>query len=131
MYFERNQRTMHPPRLFFFFLLASVVDVVVAQSPTWAEDIAPLVYENCSHCHHEGQVAPFPLMAYEDAANNALSMYTAMVTGHMPPWPADPDYRHFVGETVVTDQEIDMLLAWLEQGMPYGDPLAEPTPPCL
>ena len=60
-------------------------------------------------------------MSYEDAANNALSMYTAMFTGHMPPWPADPDYRHFVGETVVTDEEVAMLLEWLEEGLPYGD----------
>ena len=120
---------MHCLRPFCFLLLVCASLATSAQAPTWSEDIAPLVYENCSHCHHQGQVAPFSLMSYEDAANNALSMYTAMFTGHMPPWPADPDYRHFVGETVVTDEEVAMLLEWLEEGLPYGDPLLEPEAP--
>lgn len=110
------------------FLLLTWVDAW-CQVPTWSEDIAPLIYNNCSHCHHPGQVAPFSLLSYADATENALSIYTAMYTGHMPPWPADPDYRSFVGETVVTDEEVAQVLGWLEAGMPYGDPALEPEAP--
>lgn len=110
----------------FIFLLTSTS--LFAQF-TWVDDVAPLVYDNCSHCHHEGQVAPFSLMSYADVTENALSMYFALEDGHMPPWPADPEYHHFVGETVVTQEEIDGFLDWVESGMPFGDPDLEPEAP--
>lgn len=100
-----------------------------AQDPTWASDIAPLVYDNCSHCHHEGQIAPFSIMSYEDVVDNSLQMYFAMEDGHMPPWPADPNYVHFVGETIVTEDDVDMFLDWVESGMPFGNTDDEPAAP--
>jgi hypothetical protein len=111
-----------------FFTLIFVPSIS-AQTPTWVADVAPVLYDNCSHCHHEGQVAPFSIMGYEDATTNALSIYSALEDGHMPPWPADPEYRHFVGETIVTDQQIADILAWIEGGMPFGDPDLEPSAP--
>jgi hypothetical protein len=100
-----------------------------AQGPTWVSEIAPIIYDNCSHCHHEDMVAPFPLMSYDDVVENALSMYFAMEEGHMPPWPADPDYRHFVGETVVAPGKVALFLEWIEGGMEFGDPDLEPDAP--
>ncbi|MCB0762255.1 MAG: hypothetical protein KDC12_12085, partial [Flavobacteriales bacterium] len=113
-------------------LLASFLFSAVGfrgQDITWTEHIAPMIYENCSHCHREVSVAPFPLLSYDDVDDHALSMYFAMEERHMPPWPADPDYRHFLGETVLTDQQIADFLTWIESGKPYGDPDLEPLPP--
>ena len=52
-----------------------------------------------------------------------------MLTEHMPPWPADPEYRHFVDETIVTEEDVAMLLEWMENDMPYGPPEEEPDAP--
>jgi hypothetical protein len=38
----------------------------------------------------------------------------------MPPWTADPHYRSFAGERIVTDKEIALLKAWVDQGAPAG-----------
>jgi hypothetical protein len=116
-------------RLIICLLVLLSFQNATSQIPTWSEDIAPIIYENCSHCHHEGTVAPFSLMSYEDFAENALTAYFNMEDGHMPPWPADPDYNHFVGETIVTDEQIADVLTWIENSMPYGDPELEPDPP--
>ena len=46
----------------------------------------------------------------------------------MPPWPADPAYRHFLDENVLTDREIALLEAWSGSGAARGDGEA-PAPP--
>ena len=35
--------------------------------PTFTEDIAPIIYNNCTECHRTGQAAPFTLKSYNDA----------------------------------------------------------------
>jgi hypothetical protein len=30
-----------------------------AQSITWASNIAPIFYNNCTKCHHDNGIAPF------------------------------------------------------------------------
>ena len=39
--------------------------------PTFNHDIAPILYQNCSNCHRPGEVAPFALLTYQDAAKRA------------------------------------------------------------
>src|SRR5215469_15840729 len=34
--------------------------------PTFTRTIAPLLFRHCAVCHHPGEVAPFPLLTYED-----------------------------------------------------------------
>ena len=48
---------------------------------------------------------------------------------YMPPWPADPAYRHFVDENVLTDEQIALIGRWVDQGAPRGDRRREPRPP--
>ena len=36
--------------------------------PTFAEDVAPIVYKNCTSCHRPDGLAPFSLLDYESAA---------------------------------------------------------------
>lgn len=112
--------------LSFVILLSSSL---MSQIPNWSEDIAPIVYSNCSQCHHEGTAAPFSLMSYEDMVENSLTAYFAMEEGWMPPWPADSDYRHFVNEPDITDEDIADILTWIENGHPFGDPEVEPEAP--
>src|SRR5580658_10299975 len=60
--------------------------------PTFNKDIAPILFQNCATCHHPGEVAPFSLLTYADAAKKAGLL--AMVTEKrvMPPWKAEPGY---------------------------------------
>lgn len=96
--------------------------------PTFV-DVAPIIYESCSPCHRAGESGPFALMSYEDAKKNANKIKFVTQTRYMPPWPADPGYSHFLGERVLTDDEIVLLKLWAEHGAPLGDKAKVPAPP--
>ncbi|MBC7864120.1 MAG: cytochrome c [Bacteroidia bacterium] len=96
---------------------------------TFSTDIAPLIYKNCSPCHRPGQAGPFDLLSYNDVKKNANRIKFATTTHFMPPWPADPSYSNFIGERVLTQNEIDLIKNWIENKMPVGDSTKIPSPP--
>jgi len=112
-----------------FLLFSLSLNVVFSQNINWSEHIAPIIYENCSSCHHDGGIAPFNLMSYEETAFYGDMIHHVVEERSMPPWPADPDYQHFTGETYLTQWEIDAIHNWVFNGMPYGDEDLEPEPP--
>lgn len=97
--------------------------------PTWAEDIAPIVFENCVPCHRAGQPGPFLLTSYKDVAKRSKMVAHVTRTRYMPPWPADHTYRSFLGEKVLTDEQIDLIQRWHVAGAPKGDMKLEPELP--
>ncbi|MCB0854068.1 MAG: hypothetical protein KDD63_17705 [Bacteroidetes bacterium] len=96
-------------------------EIPLPDTVTFSEHIAPLIYENCTQCHRPGNVAPFPLITYEDVAKRGKTVAHVTQTRYMPPWPADPDYRHFLGERVLDDFQIDLIQKWVTQGKLLGD----------
>lgn len=100
-----------------------------AQEPYWSPDVATIIYEHCSGCHHDGGIGPFPLMSYADAVAAGTAIPAAITSRHMPPWPANPEYRHFANENVLTQAEIDAIVDWINFSVPFGDPGLEPEPP--
>ncbi len=98
-------------------------------TPTYALDVAPLIYNHCSRCHHEGDIAPFPLMGYADVVRRGFTVATATQTRYMPPWKADPTYSHFLDENTLSDQQIQTIQDWFAAGMPRGDSTLEPAAP--
>jgi len=80
-----------------------------ADDPTWAKEIAPLVYRRCVACHHDGTVAPFPLLEYDDARAHAKQMAVVTAKRRMPPWlPAGGDFA-FADDRRLSDAEIATL----------------------
>jgi hypothetical protein len=49
---------------------------LLAQTPTWSEKIAPILYKNCTNCHHAGGIAPFSLLTYQEASSLSLGEST-------------------------------------------------------
>ncbi len=96
-------------------------------NPTFV-DIAPIIFKNCTPCHRAGESGPFELMTYADARKNANKIKFVTQTGYMPPWPADINYTHFVGERKLTDEEIELVKLWAEDGAPEGDASKVPQP---
>lgn len=100
-----------------------------AQIPDWSTTIAAILYDHCTHCHHEGAIAPFSLMTYEETAAWGPSILTQINAGIMPPWPPDPDYNHLMNENVLSEEEINAINLWVDNDMPTGDlNLAPPQP---
>jgi len=101
-----------------------------AQTPNFSQDIAPIIYSHCSTCHHQGAIAPFPLMSYHDVVNNGgYAMLSDVNARIMPPWPPDPNYSHLAHERVLTPNEIQLINDWVNNGEPQGDSTLAPPPP--
>ena len=110
------------------FLFAWAV-TQAAEPPTWARDVAPILYRNCVECHRPKQVAPFSLLAYEDAAKRAEFIAKAVRARVMPPWLPDGPVGAFLAERRLTAEEIDTLSRWAEANAPAGDLAQAPVPP--
>ncbi len=103
--------------------------VQVIENPTFSENIAPFFYKNCMPCHRPGEAGPFSLITYKDIKKRSETIQFVVETRYMPPWPADPNYRHFLGEKYLEEAEIETLVNWIDNGMPIGDSSAIPEPP--
>lgn len=94
--------------------------------------VAPLLHARCANCHRPGEVAPFPLLTFADAAKRAKQLATVTADKLMPPWKAVKGYGHFLDEQHLTKAELATLKAWADGGTPEGDAadrLPEPTFP--
>lgn len=88
--------------------------------PTYAGEIQPILAKHCTPCHQPDGVAPFSLTGYADVQKRARMIAHVTETGLMPPWPADPGYRHFQNENVLSDAEKKLIREWAENGAPEG-----------
>ena len=99
-----------------------------AAAPTF-NDVAPILYKNCASCHRPGEVAPFSLLSYQDAAKRARMIATVTAARVMPPWKPEPGHGTFVNEKRLTDGQIALLKAWADSGAPEGDARNRPPVP--
>ena len=99
------------------------------EEPTFAEHIAPLVFDNCTTCHRPGQVAPFSLLNFADTRKHAKTMLRVMKDRFMPPWQPEPGHGEFRGERRLSDAQIALFEQWLKTGMAEGDPKKIPALP--
>ncbi|HEY6334205.1 MAG TPA: thiol-disulfide isomerase [Blastocatellia bacterium] len=96
---------------------------------TFNKDVAPIFYKNCAQCHRPGEVAPMSLMTYKDARPWARSIREKVATQQMPPGLADPHYGEFSNDRRLTQDQIDIVTAWVDQGAKEGDPKDLPAQP--
>lgn len=96
---------------------------------TYSRHIAPILFARCVGCHRPGEVAPFPLVSYEDASKRAGFLAEVTASRLMPPWHARPDYGHFRGNRRLSEPEIELIAAWAEAGAPRGDAAELPPLP--
>lgn len=97
-------------------------------SVTFGGQIADLLNRNCVECHREGEIAPFALTEYEEAAGWADMIAEVVRDQRMPPWHADEDGKHFANVRRLTDDEKQLLYDWADAGAPAGDLSDLPTP---
>lgn len=100
-----------------------------AQTVTFSEQIAPIIYNHCTTCHRSGEIAPFPLTNYGEVYN--WGDMIGYVTGihYMPPWKAEIGYQQYQKENYLSAGEIQLIADWVAQGKPQGNPQLEPPLP--
>src|SRR5438270_2635079 len=101
------------------------------QAPTFARDVAPILFARCAPCHHTGGAAPFALTSYDDAARRATQIARVTERRFMPPWKALPSDVRFAHERRLDDADIATLRRWAQARAPEGDRSATPPAPAF
>jgi hypothetical protein len=106
----------------FLILGAVLAAIAAAQSPapTFYKDVLPILQNRCQECHRPGEIGKMPLLTFEQTRPWAKSIKAAVLTGKMPPWPADPHIGKFAHDRSLTRAEIDTLSAWADTGSAEG-----------
>ncbi|MCX6198089.1 MAG: T9SS type A sorting domain-containing protein [Bacteroidetes bacterium] len=113
--------------LIFFLVFGTIA--TKAQTPVWSTAIAPILYNNCTSCHHEGGLAPFSLLTYQNAVDNGYDISADVTSKKMPPWPPDATYRRFAHERILSAADIQKINQWVIGGTPSGDTTLAPAKP--
>lgn len=92
-------------------------------TPTYHQDVAPILAQHCVGCHHDGGIAPFALTNYEEASTQAERTKLAVVARTMPPWGVDNSgsCNTYKEARWLSEEEIQTVSAWVDGGKLMGD----------
>jgi len=112
----------------FGVVVGLAVPVMAADTPakpvTFSKDIAPIFQAKCQECHQPDSIAPMSLITYQDARPWARSIKERVSQRQMPPWHIDKTVgvQKFKNDMSLSDEQIEKVVAWVDQGAPQGDP---------
>ncbi len=112
-----------------FAALQTGTTAAAKAKPTFTEDIAPIIYNNCTECHRAGQAAPFTLQTYNDVKKRSRLIAKVTQDRYMPPWHPVKGHGKFIDERRLTDDELATLKNWHKTGMTEGPADKLPKPP--
>ena len=109
--------------------LAAKPAAAASEPPTFAKDVAPIVFKHCAQCHRPGEVAPMSLLSYEDVRPWARAIKTKVMSREMPPWGADGQGRKMRNDPSLSQAQIDTIVAWVDGGAARGKDSELPPAP--
>jgi mono/diheme cytochrome c family protein len=97
---------------------------------TFSKDIAPIFQAKCQECHQPNSIAPMPLISFQEARPWARSIKERVASRQMPPWHIDRSVgvQKFKNDMSLTDEQVDIIVRWVDAGAPQGDPKDLPAP---
>ncbi len=111
------------------YLIGLRIGVRASEAPvTFNRQIAPILYKNCTTCHHPGGGGPFSLLTYDEARRRGPQLVQVTASRFMPPWLPEHGYGDFADERRLTSEEIALIQKWVSTGMLRGDDSAPPIP---
>jgi hypothetical protein len=102
-----------------------------AEEITYNSHVAAIINENCLVCHREGGIAPMQFTSYEQVRPWAPIIAYKVGRREMPPYAYDHGIgiQDLLGDWRLEQEEIDTILAWVDQGAPLGNPEIVPPVP--
>jgi hypothetical protein len=128
---SKFEKTIAPPSSCLLLLLILVFGggLPSRAQVTWSGQVASIIYTHCTPCHRPGEIGPMPFTSYQEASAYASMIAFTTQARSMPPWQANPNYSHLLGERVLSTQEIQTIADWVQQGALRGNPAQEPALP--
>jgi len=110
--------------------LAMPLTSVASEEITYAKHIAPIFQEKCQGCHQPDSIAPVSFMTYQDVLKESRSIRHKVAERVMPPWHIDPSVgiQDFKNNRGLSDEEIALIVGWIDAGAPLGDRADLPPP---
>lgn len=116
-------------RTLYTTLLSILMFGSLSFSQTYADDVAQIVFDNCTSCHHPGGVGNFSLMNYSEVSSMATQIYDAVAQDRMPPWSPDETFQQYSHSRLIDPLDKQTFLTWLSSGTPEGNSANTPPPP--
>ena len=110
-------------------LLPSTAEAAAKAKPTFTEDVASIIFNNCTECHRSGQAAPFELTNYANVKKRARLIAKVTEDRYMPPWHPVDGHGKFLDERRLSEDELATLKNWHKSGMAEGPADKLPEPP--
>ncbi|MCG8415234.1 MAG: cytochrome c, partial [Pseudomonadales bacterium] len=100
---------------------------------TYNSHVAQIINENCVVCHREGGIGPMQFENYDQVRPWAPLISYKVERREMPPYAYDQHIgiQDLEGDWRLDQDEIDTVVAWVQQGAPLGDPDIVPVAPEL
>lgn len=96
---------------------------------SYSKDVAPIFYKNCITCHRQGEIAPMSMISYKEVRPWAKAIREKVISKDMPPWHADPAHGQWSNDRRMSEQEINTIVKWVDQGAKEGSPKDLPPMP--
>src|SRR5438093_11576258 len=128
-----NGRGLTTAALAFGALLICSGIATAADAPkqvTFSKDVAPIFQPKCQDCHQPNSIAPMSLITYQDARPWARAIRERVIARQMPPWHLDRSVgvQKFKNDMSLTDEQVDTIVRWVDDGALQGDPKDLPPP---
>lgn len=106
----------------------SAAHIPITTKIMFDKEVIRILQRNCIACHRPGGAA-FSLASYTDARPWAKAIEVEILEGRMPPWRPVKGFGDFANSPALTQQDTDLIVNWVENGVPEGDPKDLPKPP--
>lgn len=113
---------MYNRKITILYLITILIIISCTQKETtFYNEIEPIIHAKCAVCHNPKGAGPFDLITYQDINKRTKMIVEVITNNYMPPWPADRNYRSFVGEKSLTNEEKSDILNWIKNGAKAGE----------
>nr|MCS5579940.1 cytochrome c [Gammaproteobacteria bacterium] len=100
---------------------------------TYNGEAGRVINENCVACHREGGIGPMQFETYDQVRPWAPLIQIMVANREMPPYAYDHGIgiQNLQGDWRLEQEQIDTIVAWVNQGAPLGNPDNFLPPPQL
>ena len=116
------------------YLFAAADFGIDAEDVTFTKDIVPILQRSCQNCHRAGGGAPMAFTTYQEVRRYGTRIRDRTAIrdrmGAMPPFYVEPGIgiQRFKNGNALSDEELAKIQAWVDNGVPEGDPADMPPP---
>ena len=95
-----------------------------SQDLSYNGEVGRIINENCVVCHREGGIGPMQFETYDQVRPWAPLIQMKVANREMPPYAYDHGIgiQELQGDWRLEQEEIDTIVAWVNQGAPLGNP---------